>query len=343
MPRLARRVLEEALDAVKKYGTVASAARAMNIPRETLQSRVQVARMEGIPQAQPAMFIPPELPDRDEPLEETIARIKMERSRQRTFREASKWMPFKVDGDEPFALAFIGDPHVDTCDLELLESDLDSIEKTPRMWAVGLGDWCNAWAGRLRAQYAMQSTTERQAYKLVEWVLSKPFWWLIILGNHNGARWHGAGSPLEWMRHAAAMDPVQWQAQFSVQCSSRAWKVWAAHDFPGSSIYSEDHGPNRRALLSGAEADIYVAGDHHTYTLRHAEHPQTKRLFWSARARGYKPLDNYAEELGFLEGNYGCSIGAVFDPRDGAVECFGSIKKAAQFLTLLRRMRPEKS
>jgi hypothetical protein len=209
------------------------------------------------------------------------------------------------------------------------------------MWAVGLGDWCNAWSQKLRGQYAMQSVTERQAYNLVRWVLAKPIWWLIILGNHNGARWHGAGSPLEWMEHSAPIDPVQWQAQFSIKCGEQSWKVWAAHDFPGHSMYAEDHGPNKRALFSGAMADIYVAGDHHTYTLRHAQHPITGRTFWSARARGYKPLDNYAEELGYLDGTYGNSIGAVFDPRDGSVRCFGSVSEAAFALTCLRlRAKP---
>lgn len=40
--------LREAMDAVKKYGNVCAAARAMNIPRPTLQGRIETAKARGI-------------------------------------------------------------------------------------------------------------------------------------------------------------------------------------------------------------------------------------------------------------------------------------------------------
>jgi len=281
-------------------------------------------------------YTSPYIPDPEEPLEDTVQRIIAERRRHKTHQAALDWMKFEVTESKPFALVFVGDPHIDTCDMDVLTRDLTIINETDRMWAVGLGDWCNGWVRRLRDQYALQTTTKKQAYRLVQWMLNMPIWWLIILGNHNGQRWHGSGSPLQWMSNTAAVqEPQQWQAKFAVACGDKTWKIWAAHDFPGHSQYAEDFAPNKRAILHGAAADLYIAGDHHTYTLRHTQHSVTGRMYWSSRARGYKPLDHYAEELGYLEQFYGNSIVAVCDPRDGTMQCFGDVDKGRQYLEFL--------
>ena len=251
-------------------------------------------------------------------------------------------MTFNFHGNEPFALAFVGDVHADTCDIALLKRHMDLIEQTPRMWAVGIGDWINGWVGKLRAQYAFQSTTERDAYRLARWVLQKPIWALVLWGNHDGQRWHGEGSPLKWMETAPAASK-EWQAKFTVSCGNASWKVWAGHNFPGNSQFNVNHGMDKRALHTGAMADLFVAGHTHTFKLSQDQHEHTGRMFWSARARGYKYLDHYAMELGYGEKTIGHSIGAVFDPRTGNLTCFADLEEAASYLTFLRMRRVEKA
>lgn len=285
-------------------------------------------------------YTPPSLPSEDLSLDKLIRRRAEEQARTYAHREAAEWMRFTVHGDEPFALAFVGDPHVDVCDIARLCDHMDLIERTERMWAVGLGDWINGWVGKLRAEYAHQPVTERQAYQLAQWLFQKPFWWLLILGNHDGQRWHGQGSPLRWMETACATPVQEWQVKFSIACGGASWKVWAAHNFPGNSQFNAGHGPKKRALWTGAEADIYIAGDRHTFTCQEDQHEHTGRVFWTARARGYKPLDHYALEHGHGDAGgrrgVGQSIGAVFDPRDRSVVCFSDLQKAADFLATLR-------
>jgi len=171
----------------------------------------------------------------------------------------------------------------------------------------------------------------------VQWMFQKPIWWAIILGNHNGGRWHGDGSALKWMENACPTPVQEWQAKFTVTCGDAQWKVWAAHNFPGNSTFNANHGPDKRALYTGAMADLFVAGDRHVFKLSHDQHEHTGRIFWTARAKGYKRLDLYAEELGFSgKQTIGHSIGAVFDPRDNSLVCFSDVKKTAQYLNFLR-------
>ena len=284
-------------------------------------------------------YTAPTLPSPERPVSETIELIKGERRRQREHRDAAEWMRFTVDGGEPFCLVFVGDPHLSTCDLDLLERHLTIIRDTDRMWAVCLGDLGNQWARKLRDQYAMQSTSEREEYGLIQWMLEWPIWWAIILGNHSGGRWHGGSNALMWMRTACPVPPREWQAKFAVECAGHTWRVWAAHDFPGSSQFAEDFGPNKRALWTGAIADLFLAGDHHVFTLRQAAHPQTGKVYWAGRARGYKPLDLYAEEKGYCETDVGHSVAAVFDPRTRNLQCFADVEEAASYLTFLRLRR----
>lgn len=331
---------------VAQYGSVRNAARMTGIPRTTLRNRLQ-AEGKLLPTEIPQDYIAPILPCADEDLDSIIERMAQEQDRRAAFREAAEWMRFDVQGDEPFALAFVGDPHADTCDIRRLKAHVDLIAATPRMWAVGLGDWINAWSQKLRGQYAAQSVTEHNAIRLARWLLQKEIWWLILLGNHDGERWHGAMNPLRWIETAAPVAPVDWQAKFSVGCGSGAWKIWATHNFPGNSQYNAGHGPQKRALFTGAEADIYVAGDRHTFTLQQHQHEHTGRIYWVARARGYKPLDMYAEELGHGEAGgrkgVGHSIGAVFDPGTGVVQCFDDLKKTAMYLAALRGGRTRRA
>lgn len=278
----------------------------------------------------------PVLPELDEAPEDTFARLVAEQDRREKFRSAAEWMPFEVKGKQPFALVFVGDPHLDVCDARTLQRHLNTIERTDRMWAVGLGDWLNGWTGKLRGQYAHQSVTERQAYALARAILMRDIWWLLILGNHDGERWQGQGGALRWMENAAPVPMQEWQVKFSVKCGDAAWKIWAAHDFPGVSMWNPLHGPSKRAQMTGAIADLYICGDHHVYGCSETQHEHTGKAYWVARAKGYKPLDHYALEKGYGEQTVGHSIAAVFDPSTKKIVCRADIEEAADYLAFLR-------
>ena len=139
------------------------------------------------------------------------------------------------------------------------------------------------------------------------------------------------------MQTTSATPIQEWQVKFKVACGDASWKIWAAHNFPGNSIYNANHGPDRRAIFTGAIAVLFVAGDRHTFKLSHDQHEHTGKIFWTARAKGYKRLDLYAEELGYSgKQSIGHSIGAVFDPSTERLTCFSDVKETADYLTFLR-------
>lgn len=357
---LPRNVIEEIWNAVKKYGSLSEASLKLGLHRSTAQHRYNRALemgFEDVVSSSRALsakygskdsfkkisgIIPPEIPNEDEDLEAVMSRLSDSIKRRKAADEAKDWMKFTVEGSGPFALVFVGDPHGDDCDIDKLRQDVELIKNTERMWAVGLGDYINQWNKKLFHKYASQTINERDAYRIAQWLFKQEIWMLIILGNHDGPRWHGNGSPLNFMQHSAPVDLQNWQAKFEIKAGLNSWRVWAAHDFPGNSIWNPLHGPGRRAQLTGAMADLFICGDHHVFGLSQTQHEHTHKPYWVARAKGYKLLDEFALEKGYGGQTMGHSIAAVFDA-DGTMTCFADTDKAASYLNWLRSNHEEKT
>lgn len=349
-PPMPARLKQEALDLVKQHGSILAAARAANLPRSTLEKRFTAALADGA--ADPRWsanavrsmtrmptFTPPVIPPSHEPVQDMIERRKQAFLRKQATANAKRWMRFQIHDDGPFALMFVGDPHADDdgCDLPTLERHLQLMERVPGFYGVGMGDWTNNWTGRLARLYAEQGTTASDAYRFAEWMLKRPGWLLLLRGNHD--MWSGAGDPLRWIADGAA-PLVDWSAQFVVACGDAEWKIEAAHDFPGSSMWNKLHAPLKRSKLSGQEADLYCAAHRHTFALAEEQDEYTGRVSWLARVRGYKALDSYAHVSGFgQQQDRGQSIVAVCSPADRRMRCFSDADEAAEYLLWLRRPR----
>jgi hypothetical protein len=327
-------------------GAVAIAAQRLGMPAATLHNRLRSIKEQlgRVPdwalaaQQEQRPFTTPDLPPSHEPVEDLIQRRKAAFLRKRASADAKRWMRFEVHGTEPFALMFVGDPHADDdgCDLPTLERHLSLMGPEQRIFGVGMGDWTNNWIGRLQRLYAEQGTTASDAWRFAEWMLKRPGWLLLLRGNHD--MWSGAGDPLRWI--ASGTPVVDWSAQFVVACGEASWKIEAAHDFPGSSMWNKLHAPMRRAKLGGQEADIYIAAHRHTFALAEEQDEHTGRVSWLARARGYKALDSYAHVSGFgQQQDRGQSIVAVCSPSDWRIRCFSDADDGADYLAWLRKPR----
>lgn len=331
-----------------KFGAVGAAIKDLypDIPRGSIQGKFQAAvkslgREPNWEQTKPLVF--PDFPSSSVPTDELIDRLAEDFERRYAAEKARKWYKVNVRDNGPIGVVWFGDPHLDDnyCNWPLLKQHVEIIRKTPGMFGANVGDSENNWAGRLAHLYAEQETSRATAKQLVQWFFGQAGidWLVIIFGNHD--LWNNNTDILSRMERGGA--PIaNWQAQFKLAFpNGREAKIWAAHDFPGNSMWNPLHGPQKTARFTG-DCHLYVCGHKHNWALFQSEDDHRSNTYWLARARGYKYVDHYAEKLGFGSQEHGASIVSVFDPDaegPGFVQCFADVEPAADYLTWLRKRR----
>jgi len=132
----------------------------------------------------------------------------------------------------------------------------------------------------------------------------------------------------------------EWQAKFKlVFPNKKECRIWAAHDFPGHSMWNTMHGAQRAAHMK-EEAHLYICGHTHNWALHQEESASREFVYWLARARGYKFMDDYAEKLGHFSQDNGAAILTIIDPdaasQAGFVQCYADVEHGADVLTYMR-------
>lgn len=348
---------EQMIAAVEAHGSFAAAARALGCGSQVV-ARTWVAAGREPPLKQGQKYKPgdykPEpvstivpiadpLPDPDMPIEDILAYREKAFDRKLAHHSAKRWRKFKVPNAGPYALMFFGDPHVDDdgCHLPLLRAHCQLAAETPNLYAINIGDSTNNWAGRLARLWAEQDASAATARRLAQWLLidSGVPWWLWLHGNHDawdgpvGIPWYEAKKP-----HYVTME--DWQAKVTlVSPCGREIRLWAAHNFKGTSQWNPLHGPLKAAQM-GDWAHLYVAGHHHNWGVMQGEHDHRGFIYNIARARGFKFIDSYADHNGFGCHQYGAAPVAVIDPegdKPNAVTVFNDAFEGAEFLAWKRR------
>ena len=280
----------------------------------------------------------PDLPSSELSAEDMIDQAAARFEQHRVARDARRWMEIKVKQNKPIAICFMGDPHIDSggCNWSLLKRDIGYMEDTEGLYVVNIGDTTDNWVGRLQRLYADAEMTKKAAWKLAAYLLkqAKIKWMCILLGNHD--LW-GDG-PYLLKANAPPLVPVEeWQSRFVVVFpnGSRV-KIHASHDFPGSSIWNPAHGMQKASMLM-EDADIYVCGHKHNWSITQSENSQRGFMYFLLRAKGYKFIDSYANNHNFGEQKHGASITVVIDPmaEEGhpqKMHAFPDLREAVEFL-----------
>lgn len=330
----------EALLAVREHGSQLAASEALGIPRGTLQGRLR----EGVRRQLAPIIVPTgdALPDRSLPIEDIIAHRERAFEARHAHKKAKLWRRFSVPTRGPYALMFFGDPHLDDdgCNLSLFKAHAELSATTPHLYAVNIGDTTNNWTGRLARLWADQDTSAETARQIARHYLvdSGIPWFLWLHGNHD--LWDGpvgkeffSGVCPEFV----AME--DWQAKVTlVSPNGHELRLWAQHNFKGSSIWNNMHGLERAAQMQDW-AHIYVSGHHHDAGYRQGENPFRRFVYNLLRVRGYKFDDSYADHHGFGEYQHGAAAVAVIDPdanKLNAVTCFLDPHEGADFLAWKR-------
>jgi len=330
------RVASMALDAAD--GNKSRAAMDLGVPRSTLRHWLK----RGIDTAlgEPEIEYPEELDD-DLPIDQIIDLQKRRFARRNEYVKAKKWFAVKIRQDGPVGISFFGDPHVDNngCNWPLLEHHCQLHRDTEALYGVNIGDTTDNWVGRLGRLYAESDTSKHTARKLANWFLADAgvTWACWLMGNHDA--WNEGDAILRGM-NAQAIPMHDWQAQFRIVLPKSEVRVWAAHNFPGNSIWNTLHGPQRAAHTKDW-AHIYVSGHTHNWALHQEESASKEFVYWLARARGYKFIDDHADHLGYAPQQEGAAITAIINPdatsMSGLTQCFADMDAAVSYLNWLRR------
>lgn len=227
-------------------------------------------------------------------------------------------------------------------DIALLEKHVAIVAKTRGMFAGNVGDNNNNWIGRLSHLYGKQTTTAKEAWILVEWLLrSMP--WLYVIGGNHGA-WAGDTDPVEWiLRDSPGVFGV-WSARLNlISPNGTSCRINARHDFAGRSMWNEIHGPKKAAKM-GWRDHILICGHHHTSGYGMDKCPATGLISHIIRVAGYKKCDAYAEQLGLPDQAIFPSCVTIIDPDEPddsprRVIFFADVEAGADYLTYLRSKR----
>ncbi len=345
-PPVADAQLQLVLETFRRIGTQAGGARELGMDRATFMRQLEKAQLKfnakaGIP-PKGEQFEVAELPDEDVPVETLVARRKEAYARLKGAKIARQLIPVKIKVDGPFGVTHIGDPHIDDngTDIELLERHVKIIDKTDGLFAANVGDLSNNWVGRLARLYGEQSTSAREAWKLVEWLVSKTRWLYIVGGNHDV--WSGAGDPIQWMSHQANV-LYQWHGvRLGLSTpSGRAFRVNARHDFKGHSQWNTAHGPAKAAQM-GWRDHVLTCGHLHTSGYQIVRDPSNGLISHAIRVGSYKAYDRYAEEKGLPNQCFTVAPTTIFDPAYPdddirAVTVIFDPEEAASYLTWKRK------
>ena len=342
-PPMPLSLMQQAVDCLKRYGSESRAARELQIPRATLQSRLRKARQNGISPT-PFLIDPP--PDATLPAEAIIARRKQQFAHLQKAEKAKHLIPVRVAVDGPIGISHFGDPHLDDdgTDIARIERDVNIVKRTPGMMAANIGDGINAWVGRLARLYAEQSTSEAEAIRLYEWFLREVPWLYCLGGNHLA--WHsGMGVALHrWiMSNCATLfdnSSVRLELRFP---NGRAVRVNARHDFAGHSMWNTVHGPLKAATM-GWRDHLLTCGHTHTSGYAILKDPATALISHAVRLSSYKTFDRYAHEKGLPNQDIFANAVTIIDPRYSDDDprlihmCFDP-EQGADYLTWLRNRK----
>ncbi len=251
---------------------------------------------------------------------------------------------------EPFAVAFMGDPHLSNagCNLDAVRKDCELLRQTGTR-AVQMGDILDNFHANanLAAKEAHNRMSISEALSVAQWLIAESGvkWDAHVLGNHD--MWIGPeGVELlkEWVRRARSR-MFDWNARLIYRWGdgpNDQHVIAASHDFKGSSIYNPLHGNNRMALEDGT-ADTYVAAHRHNHADAKVPNGWRGKTYQLVRVRGYKDWDSYSAgraQFADFHGMEGRSAVVVINPlaqsHDGRQRAFMDVAEGIEYLAMLR-------
>lgn len=273
-------------------------------------------------------------------------RPRLERNAKHIRRfERKHFLTFTVRG--PFAVPFIGDPHMDSpgFDFRQFMADMDAIREIGEVlptFPINMGDLLDNWpaGGKLGKKLADGHLDRREALGLARAFLNGEMGVECVahlIGNHD--HWPGVDYAVLLQQWAKA-PVIDWGAIITFKMPRDDFVVGASHDYPGHSGHNSLHALMRRSREEGG-CDLYVGAHRHMGGQGKVEDGHRGRTYHYMRVAGYKRADEYAWQKGFGQVKEGASGVAVVNPfstsQDGICRTFYDLQDAADWARVIAK------
>ena len=334
-------------------GALAQAASVLRLSPKTLVSRVAAAKRLGYPEPDWTLWRVggaqverdgaielPRFPKGKRTAVHILDYMESGYADAAEYQQAVRWFEVKIKDKLPIGICWFGDPHLGSngCNVSLLRRDIRIVTRTDGMYAANIGDTTDNWGGRLIREYANNDVSRETEKILAKWFLQEAGipWLLWLKGNHDVM--DGAFSAYLDGINATQVPLIDWRAKFKVTFpNGRTYRIDAAHDFKGHSLWNEMHALDRASLIE-EHADFYVAGHRHDWGTKQKELP-TGRVATLLRVSGYKKIDAYATKHQYDSKNYGAAGLIILDPEERFHPAFADLESGADYLRYLRKRR----
>lgn len=326
-----------------KNESIKATAEAAGRSRQWVRTRVDGYKDQKESQPKSGLEYP-DFPDDDLPVEKILDQMEERNEILRESFDANTWFPIKVKDKKPIGVMWFGDPHLDDsgAGIKLIRHHA-KLCNLPGIYGVNIGDTTNNWAGNLVRKYADQETSSKRARKVAGWfMLDSGIKWMVwLLGNHD--QWGDGAAILSEMakRHGTQKLVLHdWEARFSLNFpNGTKTNIWAAHDFPGDSMWNPLHGPVKAARF-GADVDLLVCGHKHNWGVATWELADKGTTPVMIRTRGYKFNDDFARKMGKPNQSGGSSVFTIFNSeaktQEGRIIPFVDVEAGVDYLQFLR-------
>lgn len=333
----------------EKLGSQRLVAEHLGVAKSTVWERLKRAKESKGERVVGETSIP-NLPPDNLPIEERIDILCRKFEAKKRAYDLNTWFPVTVHDELPIGLVFFGDPHIDNpgANWPLLKKHAEITKTTPGMYGINIGDTTDNWNGGLARLYAHNSVSVKEARELAEWFMhgSGINWLVWLVGNHDA--WGDGSAIIDLLAKKYGTRKLiahEWECRFRMVFKAAGgyeYRINAAHNFPGNSMWNPLHG-NLKTALMGGDADIIACGHLHNYAYMTFENANRGRIQHLLRVRGYKMMDSYARQLGIVEQEHGAAAMFVFDPwarePQARLTFHSSVEAGADYLTMIRAKR----
>lgn len=267
--------------------------------------------------------------------EELLAdRVKEHSRKTERFETKRSGIDIDIDGSGPYAIAFVGDPHVDDpgTSLAKLHGHLEAIKGARDCYAINMGDLTNNWIGTLSRLYAHQTFTDKEGITIAKWMLGAAPWLAVILGNHD--KWTGVA---EELCQSAGVKHVSHGAVFKVNRNGHTVKIDARHTHGGNSQYNPAFAQGKQNYR-GSDCDIIIGAHTHQSAYTLLKNGITQKVGHCIRVGSYKEADEYAEVKNFPEQTISPVVLATVDHRSDhpRIQIWHDLELGLEYLKMLQ-------